>query len=164
MKGHDSVREAAARLRDLPGISFHGFVEGDDIATGTVDVVVTDGFTGNIALKTVEGTAKLYTQFLRAAFKNSILAKLGYIFVKGALNRVRERLDPRKYNGAMLLGLKGIVVKSHGSSDEVGFANAVGVAADLIINGFLERIRDELALLHAAPEVVPTTPVDRAAV
>ncbi len=152
LKGVDSVREAAGRLKDIPGICFHGFVEGDDIAMGTVDVVVTDGFSGNIALKTAEGTAKLYTHFLRTAFKNSIMAKLGYLFAKGALNLVKERLDPRRYNGAMLLGLNGIVVKSHGGSDAVGFANAVGVAADLIINGFLERIRDELALVRPPVE------------
>lgn len=162
LKGVDSVREAAARLKDLPGISFHGFVEGDDIAAGSVDVVVTDGFSGNIALKTAEGTAKLYSHFLRAAFTSSILAKIGYIFAKRALARVRERLDPRRYNGAMLLGLNGIVVKSHGGSDAVGFANAVGVAADLIINGFLERIREELALVRPAAEGPAGTPADPA--
>ena len=154
LKGLDSVREAAARLKDIPGITFHGFVEGDDIAAGTVDVVVTDGFSGNIALKSVEGTAKLYTQFLRAAFNNSFLARCGYLLVKGALNRVKERLDPRRYNGAMLLGLNGIVVKSHGGSDAVGFANAIGVAADLNINGFLDRIREELALVRPPVEGV----------
>ena len=162
LKGHDSVREAAARLKEFPGITFHGFVEGDDLGAGTVDVVVTDGFTGNIALKTAEGSVKLYTQFLRAAFGSSLLAKCAYLLGRGAITRVKERLDPRRYNGAMLLGLNGIVVKSHGSSDAVGFANAVGVAADLIINGFLDRIRDELVLLHPAPEGAPSAPADPA--
>ena len=154
LKGVDSVREASARLKDVPGIYFHGFVEGDDIAAGTVDVVVTDGFSGNIALKTAEGTAKLYSHFLRAAFSHSIMAKIGYFFAKGALSKVKERLDPRRYNGAMLLGLNGIVVKSHGGSDAVGFANAVGVAADLIINGFLDRIREELASVRPVADGV----------
>jgi glycerol-3-phosphate acyltransferase PlsX len=148
LKGNEAVREAGQRLRDgVPGLTFHGFVEGTDIAAGTVDVIVTDGFTGNIALKTIEGTVKLYTQFLRGAFKSSLLAKLGYLFAAPALQRMRERLDPRRYNGAMLLGLNGIVVKSHGSSDEIGFANAIGVAHDLCANGFLERIREELEAL-----------------
>jgi glycerol-3-phosphate acyltransferase PlsX len=148
MKGIDSVREAAARLRaGIPGIHFHGFVEGNDIALGTVDVVVTDGFSGNIALKAIEGTAKLYSEYLRSAFRSSIFTKIGYLFARRGLNRLRERLDPRRYNGAMLLGLNGIVIKSHGGSDALGFANAIGVGVDLKINGFLERIREEMAAL-----------------
>ena len=110
---------AAARscaTTNLP-MQFHGFVEGDDIAAGTVDVVVTDGFTGNVALKTAEGTAELYSEFLRGAFKSSLLAQLGYLLARPALDRVRERIDPRRYNGAILLGLNGIVVKSHGGTD-----------------------------------------------
>jgi glycerol-3-phosphate acyltransferase PlsX len=154
LKGVESVREAATRLRaGIPGIIFHGFVEGDDIAAGTVDVVVTDGFTGNIALKTLEGSVKLYSEFLRGAFRSSLLSKIGYLFARPALNHLRERLDPRRYNGAMLLGLNGIVIKSHGGSDALGFANAIGVGADLKINGFLERIRAELAALSALPPV-----------
>jgi len=160
LKGNDSVREAHQRLRvGVPGLTYHGFVEGDDIGKGTVDVVVTDGFTGNVALKTAEGTAKLYAGYLRGAFKSSWLARLGYIFAAPALRRMRERLDPRRYNGAMMLGLNGIVVKSHGSSDEIGFANAIGVAHDLCVNGFLDRIREELEALAAlaapAPEPAP---------
>jgi glycerol-3-phosphate acyltransferase PlsX len=154
LKGVESVREAGARLRaGIPGITFHGFVEGDDIAAGTVDVVVTDGFSGNIALKTLEGAVKLYTEFLRSAFRSSWIAKLGYLLARPGLNRLRDRLDPRRYNGAMLLGLNGIVIKSHGGSDALGFANAIGVGADLKINGFLERIREELAVLSAVPPV-----------
>ena len=151
LKGHDEVRTAAATLRDgnLP-IRFHGFVEGDDIAKGTVDVVVTDGFTGNIALKTFEGTAKLYSRFLHDAFNNSLLARIGYLLARRSLLKVRLRTDPRRYNGAMFLGLNGIAVKSHGGTDAVGFANAVGVAYDLIAQGYNDRIKDELVRLHAS--------------
>ncbi len=150
LKGHDTVRAAAARLRGgLSPIAFHGFIEGDDIAAGTVDVVVTDGFTGNVAIKTAEGTARLFSEFLRASFAHTLLAKIGYLFARGALRRLKERLDPRAYNGAVFLGLAGIAVKSHGGADELGFANAIGVAVDLKVNGFLEKIRDELARLNA---------------
>jgi glycerol-3-phosphate acyltransferase PlsX len=150
-KGHEEVRAAAALLRttDLP-IRFHGFVEGDDITAGTVDVVVTDGFSGNIALKTAEGTVKLYSEFLRGAFGSSLMARIGYLFARNALNKVRKRIDPRRYNGAMLLGLNGIVVKSHGGTDALGFANAVGVAVDMASNDFNTNIRDEIAHVHAA--------------
>jgi glycerol-3-phosphate acyltransferase PlsX len=149
VKGHDRIRAAAAALRasDLP-IEFHGFVEGSDLTSGKVDVVVTDGFTGNVALKVCEGTVGLYSQFLREAFKSSILAKLGYALAKPALERVRQRLDPRRYNGAMFLGLNGIVVKSHGGTDALGFANAVGVAVDLVQQGTNERITAELNRLE----------------
>ncbi len=148
MKGNDAVRTASALLKASPlALRFHGFVEGDDIGAGTVDVVVTDGFTGNVALKTAEGTAQLYASFLRAAFGGSLLARLGYLLARPALTRVRKRIDPRRYNGAMLLGLNGICVKSHGSTDEVGFANAIGVAADLVIHGFNERIKSEFSAL-----------------
>ncbi|HKX09606.1 MAG TPA: phosphate acyltransferase PlsX [Stellaceae bacterium] len=150
LKGHDAVREAAARLRDaLSPISFHGFVEGDDIGAGTVDVIVTDGFTGNIALKTAEGTVKLVIEYLRAAFRHSLLGRIGYVFARGALNRMRGRLDPRKYNGAVFLGLQGIAVKSHGGADALSFANAISVAVDMKANGFLDKIREELTRLHA---------------
>src|SRR5689334_16816454 len=117
LKGHEEVRTAAARLRGggLP-IRFHGFIEGDDIAAGTVDVVVTDGFTGNIAVKTAEGMAKLFGEFLEASFRHSLSARIGYLFARGALRKLRMRSDPRRYNGAIFLGLGGIAVKSHGST------------------------------------------------
>jgi glycerol-3-phosphate acyltransferase PlsX len=145
-KGHESVREAASILRsmtDMP-FEFHGFVEGDDIPAGTVDVVVTDGFSGNIALKTAEGTSRLIGQFLRDAFRNSLLSKIGYLLARGAVGQLRQRMDPRRYNGAMFLGLNGIAVKSHGGTDALGFANAIGVAADMKRYGFLEKVREEL--------------------
>ncbi len=130
LKGNDAVRAAGAQLRGgMTPIRFHGFVEGDDIAAGTVDVIVTDGFTGNVALKTAEGIAKLFSESLRASFRHSVLARIGYVFARGALKKLAARLDPRRYNGAMFLGLGGIAVKSHGSTDAFGFANAIGVAA-----------------------------------
>jgi phosphate acyltransferase len=153
MKGNDAVRGAATRLR-APGlpIDFRGYVEGDGIASGAVDVIVTDGFTGNVALKTAEGTAKLFMEFVRAAFSSSILAQLGYVFAKPALRKLRERLDVRRYNGAVFLGLDGIAVKSHGGTDEFGFASAIGVAVDMCVNGFLDKIRDDIARMSAIAE------------
>ncbi len=151
LKGNDAVRSAFNTLRTsrLP-IRFHGFIEGNDIAAGTVDVIVTDGFSGNIALKTAEGTAKLFADLMRGAFQNSLLARIGYLLARRALAKVKLRLDPRRYNGAMFLGLNGIAVKSHGGTDALGFANAVGVAIDLATNGFNERIKEEFARLKAA--------------
>jgi len=151
MKGNDALRDAAARLRsqtNLP-MRFHGFIEGNDIAEGTVDVIVTDGFTGNVALKTAEGTARLYSEFLRHAFRSSPLAMLGYLFGRRALKKLRLRVDPRRYNGAVFLGLNGIVVKSHGSSDALGFATATGLAIDMAQGGFLEKLRAEIETLSA---------------
>ncbi|WP_114393706.1 phosphate acyltransferase PlsX [Oleisolibacter albus] len=150
-KGHDSIRAAAAALRATPlARNFRGFVEGNDIAAGTVDVVVTDGFTGNVALKTAEGTAKLYAEFLRRTFSSSLLAKLGYLLARGAFQKLRLRTDPRRYNGAMFLGLRGVCIKSHGGTDAIGFANAIATAVNLVNHGFNDKIRDELAKLQAA--------------
>ncbi|MEM8950290.1 MAG: phosphate acyltransferase PlsX [Pseudomonadota bacterium] len=148
LKGNDTIRKAAAALRDasLP-IEFRGFVEGTDLTNGTTDVVVTDGFTGNVALKVAEGTASLYTHFLRRAFKSSLLSKLGYVFARKALDGLRQQLDPRLYNGAMFLGLNGVVVKSHGGTDALGFANAINVAVDLVQQGTNQRIMAELSQL-----------------
>ena len=151
LKGNDAVRAASARLRlAMTPTQFYGFIEGDDIAAGTVDVVVTDGFTGNIAVKTAEGTIKLFSEFLEAAFRHSLLARIGYLFARGALKKLQMRCDPRRYNGAMFLGLGGIAVKSHGSTDAFGFANAISVAIDMKVNGFLDKIRVELARLSEA--------------
>ena len=160
LKGHEELREAAQLLRaSLLGPQFHGFIEGNDIAEGTVDVVVTDGFTGNIALKTAEGTARLLTHFLRESFRHSMLAKFGYIFARPAIVKFRGRVDPRRYNGAIFLGLNGIAVKSHGSTDALGFANAIGVAVDMAIHGFIGKIKAELGAFHAATQPKPEAAV-----
>jgi glycerol-3-phosphate acyltransferase PlsX len=131
-KGNDGVRGAAAILRNsnLP-MAFHGFVEGDDIAKGTVDVVVTDGFTGNIALKTAEGTARLVGAYLRQSLKRGLMSRIGAVIASGALNTLRRKLDPRAQNGGIFLGLNGVVVKSHGGADAVGFASAIDTAIDM---------------------------------
>lgn len=149
LKGHETLRAAAARLRegDLP-MTFTGFIEGNDIPAGAVDVVVTDGFTGNIALKTAEGTAQLCAGFLKESFRSSVLAMAGYLLARGALRKLRGRLDPRRYNGAVFLGLNGIVVKSHGGSDAFGFGNAVCVAIDMQRNGFMAGMRAEMDRLY----------------
>jgi glycerol-3-phosphate acyltransferase PlsX len=152
LKGHESVQLAFNALQniDLP-IKFHGFIEGDDIAKGTVDVIVTDGFTGNIALKTAEGTAKMFGRFLKECLLSSSSSKLGALLAKPALNKFRQRLDPRSYNGAMFLGLNGICIKSHGGTDGLGFANALEVAVELIRDGLNDVIKEDLAHLDDAP-------------
>jgi glycerol-3-phosphate acyltransferase PlsX len=146
VKGHESVREAAAILRaaQLPG-PFHGFVEGNDIPTGATDVVVTDGFTGNVALKTAEGMSKLYAEFLRRTFTSSLLSRLGYILARAAFKKLRARIDPRRYNGAVFLGLGGVCVKSHGGADAVSFANAISVGVDMVLQNTNESIRTGVA-------------------
>ena len=149
LKGTDLLRDAAAVLRDADlDLEFYGFIEGDDIAKGTVDVVVTDGFTGNVSLKTAEGTAKLYTQFLRAAFTSSLMAKLGYLLIKPVLKQVMARTDPRRYNGALFVGLNGVAVKSHGGTDALGFANAIGVAVDMVDRELNTTIGEQITHLN----------------
>lgn len=146
MKGHEEVRDAAAILSSIKfNGKYHGFVEGNDITKGTVDVVVTDGFTGNVALKTAEGVGKLTSQFLKDAFKSSPLAMLGYILASGAMKQLKSKLNPSKYNGGMFLGLDGVAVKSHGSSDIDGTENAILVAANLVHNGFNARVAAEIS-------------------
>ncbi len=153
VKGNEAVRGAAQILRgaNLP-IEFCGFVEGDDIAEGTVDVVVTDGFTGNIALKTAEGTAKLVAHFLRSALRRSFLSRLGAVLASGALMTLRRKLDPRAANGGIFLGLNGVVVKSHGGTDALGFASAIDMAVDMARAEVIPKIlADHAAILPPAP-------------
>jgi glycerol-3-phosphate acyltransferase PlsX len=146
LKGDDVVQEAADRLRagELP-IHFEGFVEGTGLMAGSVDVVVTDGFTGNVALKVAEGTARLIIDRFRDTLADSWAAKLGVLLAGRSLGRLKSKLDPQRYNGAMFLGLGGIVVKSHGAADAHGFANAINVAVDLVRGGANTRIGEELA-------------------
>ena len=145
LKGGDRLRQAAEVLRRSPiADRFHGFVEGHDITAGTTDVVVTDGFTGNVALKTGEGALRLVGDLLRQVFAANMVSRLGYVLARPGLERMREWLDPRRYNGAVLIGLGGVVVKSHGGTDAEGFAHAVDVAMDMVTHRFNERIRDGL--------------------
>jgi glycerol-3-phosphate acyltransferase PlsX len=153
LKGHEDLREARDILAATGDPGFRGFVEGDDITKGTVDVIVTDGFTGNIALKAAEGTAKLVSEYLNRTFRSSVMAGLGYILARPALRKLRKRLDPRRYNGAVFLGLNGIAVKSHGGTDAIGFAHAVGVAVDMVRYGLIDKIRSDYArMMPPAPE------------
>jgi phosphate acyltransferase len=156
LKGDDVVRTAAALLRelDLP-IEFRGFVEGTDVVSGAVDVVVTDGFTGNVALKIAEGTARMMMDELKSAFTSNWRGKLGYLMARQALRPLRTRFDPRTHNGAMFLGLSGVVVKSHGGTDSHGFANAIHVAAKLVRERTNERIIDEMTTAAATLEPLP---------
>lgn len=142
VKGRDVIKEAAEKLRtinDLP-FEFHGFIEGNDIASGTVDVVVTDGFTGNVALKTAEGTAKLISGYLRQTLRMSWRTMLGALLARPAFKALGDRVDPRYYNGAVFLGLNGIAVKSHGGTDAAGFAAAIGAAGDLVHDRLIEKL------------------------
>jgi glycerol-3-phosphate acyltransferase PlsX len=147
VKGHDEVKAAAEMLRAVnnPPFEFVGFVEGNDIGGGSVDVIVTDGFTGNIALKTVEGTAKLMSSLLRSAFQRSIFTKIGYLFASAGLAMLRDRMDPRFYNGGVMLGLNGIAVKSHGGTDDIGFASALELAIDMAQDRLIDRIKADFA-------------------
>ena len=156
LKGDDVVRQAAARLKDASlHIDFIGFIEGHDVTDGVADVVVTDGFTGNVALKIAEGTAGMFTAAMRETFSSGWRAKLGYLVSRPALRKLRDRFAPRRYNGAMFLGLNGVVVKSHGGTDAIGFANAVRVAADLVRRRTNERIIEEMAELAARRPQAP---------
>lgn len=155
-KGDDRVREAAEVLRNSPlAAQFHGFVEGNDIAAGTTDIIVTDGFTGNVALKTGEGAMRLTAELLRQVFRSSLAARLAYVLARPALDRLREWLDPRRYNGAVMLGLNGVVVKSHGGTDAEGFAHAMDVAMDMVVHRFNDRIREGLSRVAITPPPVP---------
>ncbi len=152
VKGHEEVREAGRLLRETSlDLDYYGFVEGDDIAKGTVDVVVTDGFTGNIALKTAEGMAKhFFVPIIRETLTSTLLAKLGAVIASGALKQMKGRLDPSSVNGGPLLGLNGVVVKSHGGTDAKGFANALKVAADLAASDYAEQIARNMDRFGAA--------------
>jgi len=150
-KGHEEIRTAAQLVR-ASGVdmNFMGFVEGDDISKGTVDVVVTDGFTGNIALKTGEGTARFVGQLLREALTSGPFAKLGALIAYPALKKLRMRMDPGTFNGALFLGLNGLVVKSHGSANGSGFAAAIGVAEKMARSDYRVEIARNLERLAAA--------------
>ena len=154
-KGHEDVREAHRLLRAAKlDLDYRGFVEGNDIAMGAVDVVVTDGFTGNAVLKTGEGMARFFTATLRAALTSTPMAKAGALVASGALRQMRARLDPSSVNGGPLLGLNGTVVKSHGGADAAGFANAVKMAADLAASNYTDRMAGDMARLSEALEAL----------
>jgi glycerol-3-phosphate acyltransferase PlsX len=161
IKGREEIREAAKLLRamDLPQLEYIGFVEGDGIGKGAADVIVVEGFSGNIALKATEGTARQINEFLRAALSRTWRSRIGYLFAKNAFKALRDKLDPNKSNGGVFLGLNGIVVKSHGGTDAEGFAYAVDVGYEMVHYDLLTKInqmlnRDALASAPTAQEAV----------
>jgi glycerol-3-phosphate acyltransferase PlsX len=146
MKGHEEIREAAELLRamKLPQLNYVGFVEGDGISKGAADVIVTEGFSGNIALKATEGAARQITDFLRRAMASSWRSRIGYLLARNAFRALRDKLDPSRSNGSLLLGLNGIVVKSHGGTDAEGFAYAVDVGYEMVRYDLLTKINQML--------------------
>jgi glycerol-3-phosphate acyltransferase PlsX len=147
-KGHELVQDAHELIR-ASGVNYQGFVEGNNIFDGSIDVVVTDGFTGNVALKAMEGLAKLIVEQMRTEFSRDAMSKLSGLLARPVLRRVGEGLDPRRYNGACMVGLTGVVVKSHGSADRVAFAQAIATAAAAMRRGLPAAIANALA--HAVP-------------
>jgi glycerol-3-phosphate acyltransferase PlsX len=168
-KGTGELQEAAQRLRAATGLalSFEGYVEADKINRGNVDVVVSDGFSGNIALKAIEGSARFVTDLLKSAFRSSLRSKIGFLVSRPATELLRHHLDPNNHNGAVFLGLNGVVVKSHGSDSATGVANAVEVAARLLEDDITDRIKHDLGALGAetlrGPRARKTTTVEEAA-
>ncbi|KYG19808.1 phosphate acyltransferase [Bradyrhizobium sp. AT1] len=163
IKGHEEIREAGEilRARNLPELDYIGFVEGDGIGKGVADVIVTEGYAGNIALKAAEGTARQMAELLRNEMKRSWLSKLGYLFARGAFQALRDKMDPNKSNGGVFLGLNGIVVKSHGGTSAEGFAYAIDVGYEMAhydllnkINQMLNREGGALNSVQAAQEAV----------
>jgi glycerol-3-phosphate acyltransferase PlsX len=148
IKGNDTIKAAAQILSNQDCLNFYGFIEADDITKGVVDVVVADGFSGNVAIKMAEGTAHLCKKILERAFSSSLLAKLGYFLAKKALKSAFKSIDGRYYNGAMLIGLNGVVVKSHGGADKIAFANAIEVAIELSKHNINQKIIQEINLLQ----------------
>jgi glycerol-3-phosphate acyltransferase PlsX len=154
VKGLDEIKKAAAVLKEAPlPIRYKGFIEGDDVGRGAVDVVVTDGFTGNIALKTAEGTAKQIGEYLRAAMGRSLLARIGAVLAQGAFRALKDKMDPRQLNGGIFLGLNGIAVKSHGGTDATGFASAIDLAYDMASNAVVKRLASDIAGFHSKLEL-----------
>ncbi|UAK26763.1 phosphate acyltransferase PlsX [Sphingomonas nostoxanthinifaciens] len=151
LKGTDALREAAAMLRaaDHLPLRFDGFIEANALGRGEADVIVSDGFSGNIALKTAEGTARFIADLIRRAFTSSLRSKFGFLLSRPAITLLRQGLDPSTRNGAVFLGLNGTVVKSHGGTTAEGFANAVGVAAKLVRGRIVHRIAEDLAAIRA---------------
>ena len=160
VKGLDSVKEAGRLLTEASGngFTYHGFVEGDDIGKGTVDVVVTEGFVGNIALKTAEGTARQVATYLRSALQSTLLSRIGALFATSALNALRRKMDPRTVNGGVFLGLNGIVIKSHGGSDEVGYKSALGLAYEMGRSRLMDKISETMKSFPTQPPAPQPAP------
>ena len=154
IKGNEVVKRAAELLR-ASGLNFHGNVEGDDIYKGTTDVVVCDGFVGNVALKTSEGLAKMIVDLLKQEFRRNIFTKMAGMAAAPVMHAFKKRIDSRRYNGASLLGLRGVVVKSHGGADVFAFEHAIAAAVEEVRNGVLRRITEQVSLLHPEQQLHP---------
>jgi len=151
IKGLEEVRKAAAALRESdPPFEYRGFIEGDGVGQGIVDVVVTEGFSGNIAIKTAEGTAKQMAEYLKAAMSRSFMARAGAILAQGAFRALKEKMDPRRANGGVFLGLNGIVIKSHGGTDATGFACAIDLGYDMARSGLVKSLTKDIEKFHAS--------------
>lgn len=157
VKGLEEIRKAAHILKEVQSesLEYNGFIEGNDIGSGTVDVVVTEGFVGNVALKTAEGTVRQAAKILGDAMRQSFLSRMGYLIASGAFRRFRQKLDPRKVNGGVLLGLNGVVIKSHGGTDAEGFASALRVGYEMVKNELLGKIAIDLRHFHENSPVLP---------
>ena len=167
VKGLDYIKEAGRILTEASGSGFtyHGFVEGDDIGKGTVDVVVTEGFVGNIALKTAEGTARQVGSYLRSALKSNLMSRIGALFATSALNALRRKMDPRTVNGGVFMGLNGIVIKSHGGTDEVGYKSALSLAYEMARSRLIDKIGDTMKrfpIKAADPSAAPEPEANQA--
>jgi phosphate acyltransferase len=163
IKGLEEVKAASRALREtsIPHLDYRGFVEGDDLGKGTVDVIVTEGFTGNIALKTAEGTVKQVAQYIRDAMNNSWSARLGYLLARSAFDALRRKMDPSKVSGAVFLGLDGVVVKAHGGTNAEGFAGAIELGYDMVRHELLGKTREMIAQANEARgHVAPPVQVD----
>ncbi len=162
IKGIEEVKAANRVLREthLPNLTYHGFVEGDDLGKGTVDVIVTEGFTGNIALKTAEGTAKQIGQYFRDAMNHSWLSRLGYLLARDAFRALSAKMDPGRVNGGVFLGLDGVVIKSHGGADAESYAGAIEVGYDMVRQELLGKIREMIGQTNEAraPAAAVATP------
>ncbi len=158
IKGADEVKLANTWLKDTAGLplDYRGFIEGDQIGQGIVDVVVVEGFAGNIALKTAEGTAKQIGQYLKAAMTRSLLSKIGATLARGGFKVLKEKMDPRRVNGGTFLGLNGVAIKSHGGTDALGFASAIDLGYDMAESGLVSRLTADLTAFHGKLAAIAT--------
>ena len=159
IKGNEAIKGAAARLRQMSlAFEFTGYVEGNGLGAGAADVIVADGFAGNVALKTAEGTARQISGYMAGAFRRSLLSRLGYLLARSALRALRDRLDPQRYNGGVFLGIGGLVVKSHGGADARGFAAAIDLAVDMAAGDLCDRIASDMRELIPGPDLQAAAP------
>jgi glycerol-3-phosphate acyltransferase PlsX len=160
IKGIEEVKAAGRVLREtaLPHMRYHGFVEGDDLGKGTVDVIVTEGFAGNIALKTAEGTAKQFGRYLRDALNHSWASRLGYFLARDGFRALSEKMDPARVNGGVFLGLDGVVIKSHGGADAESYAGAIEVGYEMVRQELLGKVREMIAQANEARPPAATAP------